>query len=90
MKKDLILIPVLIAPLVPAVIMGFQGHGWWYLLVWIAFYIFFGICEALSKKFRGKTISQDISKTSAPVFWAIVGSWFLLSVGLSLHWFWGR
>lgn len=85
--KDLILIPALLAPMVPAVLMGLKGYGWWYLIVWVAFYIFFGICEALSKKFRGKTISRDIANTPAPIFWSIIGSWLLLSVGLSLHWY---
>ena len=85
--KDLILIPVLLAPLIPAILMGLKGYGWWYLIVWVAFYIFFGICEMLSKKFRGKTISRDIANTPNFIFWSIVGSWFLLSFGLSLHWF---
>ncbi len=84
---DFILIPVLLAPLVPAVIMGLNGHGWFYTFVWIAFYIFFGVCEFLSKKFRDRTISQDIARTSPKVFWSIVGSWILLAGGLSLHWF---
>jgi len=85
--KDLILIPALLLPLVPAVFMGLKGYGWFYLLVWIAFYIFFGICEMLSKKFRGKTISRDIANTPPVIFWSIIGSWFLLSGGLFIHWF---
>lgn len=84
--KDLILIPALLLPLVPAVWMGFNGYGWFYCIVWVAFYIFFGICEMLSKKFRGKTISRDIANTPPIVFWSIVGSWILLAGGLSLHW----
>lgn len=87
---DMILIPALLVPLVPAIIMGFKGFGWFYLLVWVAFYIFFGICEMLSKKFRDKTISQDISSTPPKVFWFIIASWLILSLGLSLHWFLGR
>lgn len=87
MFKDFILIPVLLSPLIPAMIMGFMGYGWWYALVWVVFYIFFGICEILSKKFRGKSISKDISNTPTPIFWSIVGSWLLLACGLSLHWF---
>jgi hypothetical protein len=84
--RDLILIPALLLPLVPAVWMGFKGYGWWYLIVWVAFYMFFGVCEILSKKFRDKTISRDIADTPPLVFWSIVGSWFLLAGGLSLHW----
>jgi len=87
---DLILIPALLIPLIPAFLMGRAGYGWFYLLVWIAFYIFFGICEMLSKKFRGRTISQDISKTPPKIFWFIVVSWLILSLGLSLHWYLGR
>jgi hypothetical protein len=87
MMKDLILIPALLAPLIPAVWMGFKGFGWFYTIVWVAFYIFFGICEMLSVKFRKKTISRDIANTPPIVFWSIVGSWFLLAGGLSLHWF---
>ena len=84
---DFILIPALLLPLVPSVWMGLNGYGWFYCLVWVAFYIFFGICEMLSKKFRNKTISQDIAKTPPKIFWAIIGSWILLAGGLSLHWF---
>jgi len=86
MMKDLILIPALLLPLVPAVWMGFKGFGWFYCIVWVAFYIFFGICEVLSKKFRGKTISRDIANTPPVIFWSIIGSWALLSLGLSIHW----
>jgi hypothetical protein len=85
--QDIILIPALLIPIVPAVLMGLKGHGWFYLFVWIAFYIFFGICEMLSKKFRNKTISKDIAETPPYIFWSIVGSWLLLACGLSLHWF---
>ena len=84
--RDFVLIPALLTPVVPAVIMGLKGYGWWYCIVWVAFYIFFGICEILSKKFRGKSISRDIADTPTPIFWSIVGSWLLLSLGLSLHW----
>ena len=85
--RDWILIPALLIPLVPAVIMGMTGYGWFYMYVWIAFYIFFGICEMLSVKFRNKTISKDIAATPPALFWFIVGSWVILAGGLSLHWF---
>ena len=85
--RDWVLIPALLIPIVPAVIMGFQGYGWYYALVWFAFYVLFGICELTSKKKRGKTISQDIASTPNPLFWSIVGSWVLLAGGLSLHWY---
>ena len=74
--QDAILIPVLLLPLVPAVMMGFKGYGWFYILVWVAFYVFFGICEMLSKKFRGKTISRDIANTPAPIFGELWGLGF--------------
>ena len=84
--KDIILIPALLLPLIPAILMGLKGYGWFYAMVWGAFYVLFGICEMLSVKFRKKTISRDIASTPAPIFWSIVGTWILLALGLSLHW----
>ena len=84
--KDLILIPALLIPIIPAIFMGLKGYGWFYLIVWCAFYVFFGLCEILSKKFRGKSISKDIANSPAYIFWSIIASWFLLSAGLFIHW----
>lgn len=82
----LALVVALLTPLFPAVWMGFNGYGWFYLIVWVAFYIFFGICEMLSKKFRNKMISRDIADTPPIIFWSIITSWFILAGGLSIHW----
>ena len=89
--KDALLIPALIIPLVPAVIMGIKGYGWFYLGVWIMFYVAFGILgEWWSKKARGKTISTDISSTPFWLFAMVVGSWILFPIGLIIHWWMGR
>ena len=84
--KDALLIPGLLLPLIPAVIMGLKGYGWFYLLVWVAFYTAFGLLEWWSTKKRGKTISQDISSTPGWIFWMVVGSWVIFPLMLILHW----
>ena len=83
---DILLIPVLILPLIPAAVMGFTGHGWFYFLTLFVFYLCFGLFEFLSIKFRKKSISKDIAETKPALFWAIVASWVVLAGGLSLHW----
>ena len=85
--KDFILIPTLLAPGLAAVLMGLNGGGWWYALVWGIFYPIFGFCEYMSSKTRGKTISKDIALLPNPIFWSIIGSWWILTIGLSLHWY---
>lgn len=82
----LALIIALLTPLLPALWMGFNGYGWFYAIVWGVFYVIFGICEGLSKKFRNKMISRDIADTPPFIFWSIIVSWFVLAGGLSLHW----
>ncbi len=84
--KDFILIPALLLPVIPAILMGLNGYGWFYTIVWGAFYVIFGICEMLSVKFRKRTISKDIASTPAPIFWSIIVSWIIIAGGLSLHW----
>ena len=90
MNKDLLLIPILVAPLIPASIMGFTGYGWYYFATVFVFYMCFGLMEFLSKKFRNKTISQDIASTPSPLFWSIVGTWSFMHLGITLHWWCGR
>ena len=85
--KDALLIPGLLLPIVPAIIMGIIGYGWFYLGVWVMFYIAFGLLgELWSKKTRGKTISTDISDTPIWLFGLIVASWVLFPLVLIIHW----
>lgn len=89
--KDVLLIPGLLLPLMPAAIMGFKGYGWFYLGVWAMFYVAFGLLgELWSMKTRGKSISEDISDTPSWLFWLIVASWVLFPLVLILHWWMGR
>ena len=89
--KDMLLIPVLLLPLIPAVIMGFMGHGWFYLGVWGMFYVAFGLLgELWSKIKRGKTISTDISETPMWLFLMIAASWVIFPAGLIIHWWMSR
>lgn len=83
---DILIIPVLIAPLVPACIMGFTGHGWFYFLTVFTFYLCFGFFEWLSVKIRKRSISKDIARTKPSLFWSIIGTWTLMHVGITLHW----
>lgn len=83
---NIILIPALILPLIPAVIMGFTGSGWFYFLTIFTFYLCFGIFEFLSTKIRRKTISKDIAETKPALFWMIIGTWTLMNVGIAAHW----
>jgi len=83
---DIIIIPALVAPLVSAVMLALSGGGWYFFACVLGFYCFFGLCEFLSKKFRGRTISQDIARAKPALFWAIIGSWTLMHVVLSIHW----
>ena len=84
---DMLLIPVLILPLIPAVLMGLGGHGWFYFFTFFVFYLCFGLFEFLSIKIRKKSISKDIAETKPALFWSIVASWLVLAGGLSIHWF---
>jgi len=89
--KDALLIPGLLIPLIPAAIMGFMGYGWFYLGVWIAFYVIFGLAgELWSKIVRKKTISTDISDTPFWLFLLVVISWIAFPIALIIHWWMGR
>lgn len=92
MKKfdTVMLIVALVAPLIPAVIMGFTGYGWYYFATVMTFYACFGFYEFLSKKFRDKTISQDIASTPTPLFWSVIGTWTIMHLFITLHWVLGR
>lgn len=85
--QNLVLIIALLVPLAASIVMGLSGGGWFYAGVWAIFYPIFGLMEFLSVKFRKKTISKDIAALSAGKFWFIIASWFVLSIGLSIHWY---
>lgn len=81
----------LLAPFIPATIMGFMGYGWFYLGMWFIFYAAFGILgELWSVYVRKKTISQDISDTPMWLFLMIVASWIIFPAILIVHWWMGR
>lgn len=93
MKKFIDTVAMIVAmlgPLVMGGIMGFSGYGWFYFLTVFTFYLCFGLFEFLSVKFRKKTISQDISRLPAPLFWGVIGTWTFMHVILTLHWYLGR
>ena len=86
MKKADIFLLVLPLPLIPAAIMGFTGHGWFYFLTVFTFYVCFGLFEWISVKTRKKSISREIADTPTPLFWAIIVTWTLMQVGITVHW----
>lgn len=85
-KADVLLIPALLLPLIPAVIMGINGYGWFYFLTIFVFYLCFGLFEFLSIKIRKKSISKDIASTPPTLFWFIIGTWFVMNFGIAVHW----
>ena len=88
--RDMLLLPVLVAPLVPAAVMGFTGSGWWYLITLVTFYACFGVFEYFSNKTRGTSISEDIARTKPTLFWWIIGTWTFMQTGITLHWWLSR
>jgi len=88
-KGELYFVLAMILPLIPGVIMGFTGHGWYYFLTVFTFYLCFGFYEWRSVATRKKSISQDIGKVHKEkpwLFWFLVISWTLMHVAITIHW----
>lgn len=84
--RDAIMIPALVLPLIPAVIMGFTGYGWYYFAAIFIFYLVFGLLEYLSGKNRGTPITKDIANTPSALFWSIIVTWTAMHILLTWHW----